>query len=32
MIAELKQLKELVDEGILTEEEFAAKKKQVLGL
>ena len=32
MIAELKQLKELVDEGILTEEEFSAKKKQVLGL
>ncbi len=32
MIAELKQLKELVDEGILTEEEFAAKKKQILGL
>ena len=32
MIAALKQLKELVDEGILTEEEFSAKKKQVLGL
>ena len=32
MIAELKQLKELVDEGILTEEEFSVKKKQVLGL
>jgi len=32
MIAELKQLKELVDEGILTEEEFTAKKKQILGL
>ena len=32
MIAELKQLKELVDEGILTKEEFSAKKKQVLGL
>lgn len=32
MIAELKQLKELVDEGILTEEEFSAKQKQVLGL
>ncbi|RMC53310.1 SHOCT domain-containing protein [Lactobacillus sp. ESL0261] len=32
MIAELKQLKELVDEGILTEEEFSAKKKQILGL
>ena len=32
IIAELKQLKELVDEGILTEEEFAAKKKQILGL
>ena len=32
MIAELKQLKELVDEGILTEEELSAKKKQVLEL
>ena len=32
MIAELKQLKELVDEGILTEEEFSVKKKQILGL
>ncbi|AWN33972.1 MULTISPECIES: SHOCT domain-containing protein [Lactobacillus] len=32
MIAALKQLKELVDEGILTEEEFSVKKKQVLGL
>ena len=32
MIAALKQLKELVDEGILTEEEFSAKKKQILGL
>ena len=28
----LKKLKELVDVGILTPEEFAAKKKQLLGL
>ena len=27
MIAELKQLKELVDEGILTEEEFSANEE-----
>lgn len=31
-IAYLKQLKELLDEGIITQEEFDAKKKQVLGL
>ncbi|MCO6524350.1 MAG: PH domain-containing protein [Candidatus Schmidhempelia sp.] len=31
-IEELKQLKELLDTGILTEEEFAAKKKQILNL
>lgn len=31
-IEELKQLKELVDLGILTQEEFDAKKKQLLGL
>lgn len=29
---ELKELKELVDDGILTQEEFEAKKKQVLGI
>lgn len=29
---ELKKVKELYDAGILTEEEFAAKKKQLLGL
>lgn len=29
---QLKELKELVDMGILTEEEFAAKKKQLLGI
>ena len=29
---QLKQLKELVDAGILTQEEFDAKKKQLLGL
>lgn len=28
----LKKLKELVDMGILTQDEFDAKKKQVLGL
>lgn len=32
VIAELRELKMLVDEGILTEEEFALKKKQLLGL
>lgn len=31
-IAELRKLKELVDEGILTQEEFDAKKKLVLGI
>ena len=30
--AQLKQFAELRDQGILTEEEFAAKKKQILGL
>ena len=29
---ELEELAKLKDEGILTEEEFAAKKKQILGL
>ena len=29
---ELKELKELLDMGILTEEEFTIKKKQVLGI
>ena len=28
----LKKLKELVDAGILTQEEFDAKKKQIMGL
>lgn len=32
VIAELRELKVLVDEGILTEEEFVLKKKQRLGL
>ncbi|HAB95882.1 MAG TPA: SHOCT domain-containing protein, partial [Enterococcus sp.] len=32
LIAELRELKVLVDEGILTEEEFALKEKQRLGL
>ena len=31
-VAELKQLAELKDQGILTQEEFDAKKKQILGL
>lgn len=29
---QLQQLSQLKDQGILTEEEFAAKKKQILGL
>ena len=29
--ANLKKLKELVDAGILTEEEFNAKKKEIMG-
>lgn len=29
---ELKKLKELMDDGIITEDEFEAKKKQILGL
>ena len=29
---ELKKFKELLDNGIITEEEFAEKKKQLLGL
>ena len=32
LIKQLRELKNLVDEGILTEEEFNAKKKQLLGL
>lgn len=31
-VEQLKKLKELVDMGILTQEEFEAKKKQILGL
>lgn len=31
-IEQLKQLAELKDQGILTQEEFEAKKKQILGL
>ena len=30
-IENLKQLKELLDDGVITQEEFAAKKKQILG-
>ena len=29
---ELKELKELLDAGIITQEEFDAKKKELLGL
>ncbi|MFO1539883.1 MAG: SHOCT domain-containing protein [Chloroflexota bacterium] len=32
MVAQLTQLKGLLDAGILTQEEFDAKKKQILGL
>lgn len=32
LIKQLKELKKLVDEGILTQEEFEAKKKQLLNL
>ena len=31
-IEEIKQYKELLDAGIITEEEFAVKKRQLLGL
>lgn len=31
-VTELQQLAQLKDQGILTEEEFAAKKKQLLGI
>ena len=31
-IAEIKKFKELLDMGIISQEEFAAKKKQLLGL
>lgn len=32
VVIELKKFKELLDSGVLTEEEFQAKKKQILGL
>lgn len=32
LIVELRKLKPLVDEGIITEEEFKEKKKQLLGI
>lgn len=32
MTAELQQLAQLKDQGILTQEEFDAKKKQILGI
>ena len=31
-INDLKHLKQLADEGVITQEEFEAKKKQILGL
>ena len=31
-VTELKRYKELLDAGILSEEEFTAKKKQLLGI
>ncbi|WP_422111024.1 SHOCT domain-containing protein [Fructobacillus tropaeoli] len=31
-VDDLTKLKELVDAGVLTEEEFTAKKKQILGI
>lgn len=31
-VSAIKEYKELLDEGIITQEEFAAKKKQLLGL
>lgn len=31
-ISELKSLKELLDIGVITEEEFSLKKKQLLGI
>lgn len=31
-VTELRRFKELLDQGIITEEEFAAKKKQLLGI
>jgi hypothetical protein len=32
MAAQIEQLAQLKDQGLLTEEEFAAKKKQILGI
>jgi hypothetical protein len=31
-VAEIKRFKDLMDQGIITEEEFAAKKRQLLGI
>ena len=31
-VAEIKKYKDLLDSGIITEEEFAAKKKQLMGI
>ena len=32
VVAEIQRFKELVDLGVITEEEFAAKKRQLLGI
>lgn len=32
MLLEIRELKDLLDDGILTQEEFDAKKKQLLGI
>nr|DAU00696.1 MAG TPA: Short C-terminal domain [Caudoviricetes sp.] len=32
VVDEIRGLKQLLDEGILTEEKFTAKKKQLLGI
>ena len=31
-VAEIKKYKDLLDSGIITEEEFTAKKKQLMGI
>lgn len=31
-VAEIKKYKELLEQGIITEEEFTAKKKRLLGI
>ena len=31
-VAEIKRFKDLLEQGVITEEEFAAKKRQLLGI